>query len=103
MLKKKLKNKKCKNIFQIRDIFWKWGMHKKGQICLVKNYYMPILMYGAETWAWTKADSNILTGAERKFSNIEGKSKRKNKKPKIIENLKMISLEGQLTNNRIRL
>jgi hypothetical protein len=31
----------------------------KGKICLFKNYYMPILTYGAETW--TMANINRLT------------------------------------------
>jgi hypothetical protein len=33
-----------------------WEVPKKRKICLFKSYYMPILMYGAETWAWTIHD-----------------------------------------------
>lgn len=28
---------------------------------------MSILMYGAETWTWTEADTNRLTAAEMRF------------------------------------
>jgi hypothetical protein len=29
---------------------------KAGKMLLFKNYYMPILTYGTDTWTWTKAD-----------------------------------------------
>jgi hypothetical protein len=51
----------------VRDIPWKWGMAEKGEICLLKTYYMSILTYGAETLTWTKPDISRLMVAEMKF------------------------------------
>jgi hypothetical protein len=58
----------------------------------------------AETWAWTKADISRLKATEATFlSSIQGKTKReKLKSEKIKDNLKKNTLEGKLTNNRIR-
>jgi hypothetical protein len=68
--KKKVHNKNAGNFFKsVRGILWKWEMAKKGRICLFKSYYMPILMYGAETWTWTTARTCIsrLTVAEMRW------------------------------------
>lgn len=40
-------------------------------------------------------------GSREEISTIEGKNKRKNKKPKIIGNLKVIILEGKVISNNI--
>jgi hypothetical protein len=49
-------------------------MSKKWKVCLFKSYYMPILMYGAESWTWTKADISRLTVAGMRFlRSVEGK------------------------------
>jgi hypothetical protein len=38
---------------------------------------MPILMYRAETWTWTKADISRLMAAEMTFlRSIEGRTKK---------------------------
>jgi hypothetical protein len=39
-------------------------MQKAGKMLLFKNYYMPILTYGTDTWTWTKADISRLRAAE---------------------------------------
>jgi hypothetical protein len=39
------------------------------------SYYMPILMYGTETWMWTKADISRLMATEMRFLRVrEGKT-----------------------------
>jgi hypothetical protein len=40
-----------------RDILleWKCNGKKAPQENVFKNHFMPILMFGAETYAWTKA------------------------------------------------
>jgi hypothetical protein len=46
--------------------------------CLRENAsksYMPILMYGAKPWTWTKADISRLVAAEMRFLSTEGKTK----------------------------
>jgi hypothetical protein len=77
-------------------------MAKKEEICVFKSYYMPILMYGAETWI--KADINRITAAEKRLlRSIEGKTKRDRiRNEKFIENLKLNNLEDKLPNNRMR-
>jgi hypothetical protein len=52
MLKKKLHNKKCRKIIEINE-----GYNFRNGKCLFKSYYMLILMYGAETLTWMKADT----------------------------------------------
>jgi hypothetical protein len=61
----------------VRDILLKWEMPKKGNICLFKSYYMPILTYGAKIWTCAKAGISRLTAAEMRFiRSMEGNTKR---------------------------
>jgi hypothetical protein len=72
-------NKKVQESFYqlVSNILWKWEIPNKSKICLFKSYYMPILMYGAETWTWTKADiSRLMTEDMRFLKSIKGKTKR---------------------------
>jgi hypothetical protein len=50
------KNKKCRAFLSIRNILQTWEMPKKGKVCTFEMYCIPVLMYGVETWTWTKAD-----------------------------------------------
>jgi hypothetical protein len=49
--------------------------NKKGEIHLFESLYMPILMYGAETCTWTKADISRLMAVEMRLLSVEGKTK----------------------------
>jgi hypothetical protein len=68
--------------------------------------YMPILTYGAETRTWTRADINRLMAAEMRFLRSKAewiKRKRiRNKTNKQTKKIKINTMEGKLTNNRIR-
>jgi hypothetical protein len=60
----------------VREILWKFGVPKKEKLCIFKSYYMLILIYGAETWTWTKADISRLVAAKMRFlRSLEGKTK----------------------------
>jgi hypothetical protein len=78
-------------------------MSKAEKMSLLKNYYMTILTYGAETWAWTKENISRPTAAEmRILRSTEGKAKNeiiRNKKSR--DNLNIITLEGKLITNTI--
>jgi hypothetical protein len=43
---------------------------------------MPILMYGAETWTWTKTDVSRLMAAEMSLLSTLGVERKKKKKKK---------------------
>lgn len=79
-------------------------MTKKEKVYLLKSYVMPILMYGAESWAWTNIYIIRLTAAEMRLLRYTGEVKRqRGKKKKIIrENLKINTLEGKVTSYRIQ-
>jgi hypothetical protein len=66
-------------------------MPKKEKICPFKSYYMPTLMYGAEIWTWTMADTSRVTAVEMKFlRSIRRKTKWDRSEIKnISENLKI--------------
>jgi hypothetical protein len=57
----------------------------------VKSYYMPILTYTEEIWAWTKTD-NSRPMADVTFKEYQRKTQNRENK----------ALEGKLTNNTIK-
>jgi hypothetical protein len=43
-----------------------------GEKCSFKNYYMPILTYGVETWTGAKTDISKPTATEMRFLRSTG-------------------------------
>jgi hypothetical protein len=50
-------------------------MLRTGEKCLYKSYYMPMLVFRAETWTWAKTDiSRQTTTGIRLLRSVQGKS-----------------------------
>lgn len=59
----------------VRDILCKFEMLRTGEKCLYKSYYMPMLVFRAETWTWAKTDiSRQTTTGIRLLRSVQGKS-----------------------------
>lgn len=69
------KIKNAGKIYQlVRGILWKWELSER-KIGLFKSY-TSILTYGAETWAWTKAEISRLKAVQMGFlRSREGKTR----------------------------
>lgn len=93
------------NFYQtIKHLIWDKKVPEKAKIMMYSLYYMPMVLYGAETWKMTERDWSRLQAGEMRFLRaIKGKTRRDRiRNENIREELSMESMREKVEKIRLR-
>lgn len=93
------------NFYQtVKHLICDGKIPEKAKIMMYKMYYVPIMLYGAETWTMTEREWSRMQAGEMRFLRaIKGKTRRDRiRNEDIRRELNMESIRGKIENMRIR-